>query len=112
MNKAIKQKWLKALRSDEYAQGKTWLCRDIDGEHRFCCLGVLVNGVEGFEKTPSPTPVLGVNVAAHVVSMNHFPSTDFLEKVGLDEELAMELAQMNDDGRTFRQIARTIEAKA
>lgn len=38
MKKAIKKKWIKALRSKEYQQGKYTL-RSSDNE--FCCLGVL-----------------------------------------------------------------------
>ena len=38
MKKNIKKKWLKALRSDKYVQGRNVLhC----GENVFCCLGVL-----------------------------------------------------------------------
>jgi hypothetical protein len=39
----IKEKWLAALRSGEYKQGKGYL-KEIDGatgEARYCCLGVL-----------------------------------------------------------------------
>ena len=39
MNKEIKQKWLEALRSGEYKQGKTRLHNTTD--KTFCCLGVL-----------------------------------------------------------------------
>ena len=37
MNKEIKDKWVKALRSGEYKQGRLYLQRD----NLFCCLGVL-----------------------------------------------------------------------
>lgn len=33
----IKNEWLEALRSDNYAKGTQWLCKD----NKFCCLGVL-----------------------------------------------------------------------
>jgi len=38
MNKRIKSKWLKALRSGKYEQGKYNL---RDSENKYCCLGVL-----------------------------------------------------------------------
>lgn len=38
MNKEIKEKWIKALRSGEYKQGKNVLRRR---DNTFCCLGVL-----------------------------------------------------------------------
>lgn len=39
MNPAIKKKWLAALRSGKYKQGK----RKLRHAGRFCCLGVLCN---------------------------------------------------------------------
>ena len=44
MNKRIKKKWIKALESGEYAQGKGALCVEPDDpkdDTRFCSLGVL-----------------------------------------------------------------------
>jgi hypothetical protein len=56
MNPEIKQKWIDALwlatlESGEYLQGKQMLKREINGEVRYCCLGVLCevaikNGLE------------------------------------------------------------------
>jgi hypothetical protein len=44
MNKRMKKKWVTALRSGEYEQGKDHLVTvDQDGTERFCCLGVLCN---------------------------------------------------------------------
>jgi len=37
MNPEIKQKWIVALRSGEYNQGKGYLCIN----NKYCCLGVL-----------------------------------------------------------------------
>jgi hypothetical protein len=42
MNPEIKEKWLKALRSGEYAQGKCQLRR----WNSFCCLGVLCDVID------------------------------------------------------------------
>lgn len=38
MKKNVMTKWVKALRSEKYKQGKELLCTDDD---KFCCLGVL-----------------------------------------------------------------------
>ena len=38
MNKQIMKRWVKALRSGKYKQGKNWLNA---GNKKFCCLGVL-----------------------------------------------------------------------
>lgn len=40
MNEEWKDKWVKALRSGEYQQGKELLC---DDKNNFCCLGVLTD---------------------------------------------------------------------
>lgn len=43
MNKRVKKKWLKALRSGEYEQGRFRLLKRGDDQtpDKFCCLGVL-----------------------------------------------------------------------
>lgn len=37
----IRKRWIAALRSGEYKQGRERLCRTIDEEQHWCCLGVL-----------------------------------------------------------------------
>jgi hypothetical protein len=50
MNKRIKRKWLEALRSGKYKQGRSELHRMEEGEngpeHKYCCLGVLCDLAE------------------------------------------------------------------
>lgn len=41
MNPEIKARWVAALRSGNYAQGRHALRRVIDGKDKYCCLGVL-----------------------------------------------------------------------
>lgn len=41
MDQQVKKKWIKALRSGEYKQGVGSLRRIVEGEARYCCLGVL-----------------------------------------------------------------------
>ena len=43
MKKNIMKKWVKALRSGEYVQGKGALCRVGKEYDYFCCLGVLTD---------------------------------------------------------------------
>ena len=43
MKKSIMKKWVKALRSGEYAQGKYALCYAGKEYDYFCCLGVLTD---------------------------------------------------------------------
>lgn len=113
MKKAIKQTWLKALQSGDYAQGTNYLCEQGDTEQRFCCLGVLINESEGFDELPRIRPDdLFCSETAYQDDSNTFPSSQFLQSVGLEEELAYELAEMNDSGHTFEQIAQLIAERA
>jgi len=44
MNPEVKKKWVNALRSGNYKQGKGRLvspCKNEDGRYEYCCLGVL-----------------------------------------------------------------------
>lgn len=43
MNKRVKRKWLKALRSGQYWQGIDQLVNCSPNKDSFCCLGVLTN---------------------------------------------------------------------
>lgn len=43
MKKSVMKKWVEALRSGEYVQGKNELCNTRGNTHKFCCLGVLTN---------------------------------------------------------------------
>lgn len=93
MNKRLKAKWLRALRSGEYAQGNGRL---KDGK-RYCCLGVLL-AVKG-----------GVEVGRYGL-YGHLPAK---HSCGLSDEIQETLAGMND-GRlgkpySFTQIANFIE---
>lgn len=86
MSPKVKAKWVKALRSGEYQQ-TVEAYRDRKG---FCCLGVLhvINGL-------SCDPGLSfVGIQA---------------KFGIDKSDLEELADLNDEGATFEQIALCIE---
>lgn len=101
MPQEIKTKWIEALRSGEYKQGKDTL-KDENGA--CCCLGVLQMCVQG-----------EVDMEDEVTSAA-MPRRDFF--VTLDPEhnteeylprLAHVLAELNDDGDTFERIADIIE---
>lgn len=116
MNKVIRQKWIDALRSGEYKQGKGRL---RNSENEFCCLGVLcdlaakegvVKEVAGFDEfyydggslTPPP-------------SVKEWAESD-LECLDIDYTMGVEghYTELNDDehGLTFDQIADLIEVFA
>ena len=46
MNPKWKKKWIKALRSEKYKQGRGALRKRIRDDSKFCCLGVLCDLVD------------------------------------------------------------------
>jgi hypothetical protein len=94
MDAKLKAKWIKALRSGEYKQGKTFLYKA--NEEAYCCLGVLC-AINGVSRT----------------KMESECTTDI---VWFDSGLAKETRSllgdvMNDqEGKSFAEIADWIEA--
>lgn len=118
MNPEVKAKWLEALRSGEYEQ-TTGMLRSRD--NKFCCLGVLTDlaireGVVpqwkpsdagdyyhcagNYELTPQ-------KVADWAGMMSRNESIFFVEGDGTERDLT--LAEMNDGGCSFAEIADAIE---
>ena len=99
MNKRIKAKWLKALRSGRYKQGHNRLYEDRE----YCCLGVLCKAMD--------TPIR---------KYAGFLSGDILAKAGITGQQESRLVGLNDghhshsggyiEPKTFDQIADWIEA--
>ena len=94
MKREPKKKWIKALESGRYKQTQGNL--ELDG--RYCCLGVLC-------KTMRIDPQTAKSSFEYELL-----SESFLEKVGLTEEEQSKLAGMNDNGKSFREIAAYIRA--
>ena len=101
MNKQLKTKWLKALRSGEYAQGTEHYVTAGKKYDSFCCLGVLcdiqdavwdMNGYNNGYKIASKT----------LVGDDWVPN-------GPDWAAQNCLADMNDGGDSFKKIAKYIE---
>lgn len=118
MKKEIAEKWVAALRSGEYKQGKEFLRTATD---EFCCLGVLCdlavkNGViisprprgEGRAYEYDGDSISGVS-SRTVRTWSGL--RDFLGEFFKDELRTgkMSLARMNDNGKTFTEIADIIE---
>lgn len=119
MNKEIKEKWVAALRSGEYKQGKSALKETQDGKDAFCCYGVLCD----------------LAVAAGVAEATRFEdnrTTQYNDQAGslssfylpdgvtrwaglairnhvIIDGIREDLADHNDHGKTFEQIADAIE---
>lgn len=126
VNTEIVTAWVRALRSGEYEQGQGQL-RDLDD--KFCCLGVLCDlavkaGVDvkvqadkssysydGHGDFPPPAvgDWIGVDVA---VPFYEKPETETCDAKGCGCCVETHtLAELNDDGMSFEQIAEVIEGK-
>ncbi len=116
MDKEIKERWLRDLRSGEFKQGRGRL-RKFNGE--YCCLGVLANQ-GALENVASWTEgnygyyVGGGNIAilsAKLVTWSGL-SDEFgvLPKpVQFGNKLCRSLTDLNDEGMSFKEIADVIE---
>lgn len=113
MNKRIAARWVERLRSGEIPQGVRHLGA-VDGKR--CCLGVLCDiAVEdGVIEAPaiseagrldSPSPSLSY------AGFDSLPHPSIYRWSGIAEGFAQYLAEMNDAGATFEQIADLIEAE-
>lgn len=115
MNKDIKEKWVTALRSGEYEQGRGYLA--VDG--KYCCLGILCElaHAEGItnkathQGTYAEYSVYGKGMSAGVL-----PS-EVIEWAGLSsdnpeleiDDTLQTAATWNDAGTAFEVIAKGIE---
>jgi len=115
--------WVNALRSGDYEQGQDYLCRD----GKFCCLGVLCEiqglpkqNVEGdiyfvFDNMNSYATKRAVQQsviprAAQATILEDLNLTQVVEdEVGDKLSLHTRLICMNDEGRSFNEIADFIE---
>lgn len=91
----VRARWCEALRSGKYQQGRRKL---VSRGPRHCCLGVLVEVLDGWGGDCHPDLIL--------------PPDRILKAAGIDRNEAFRLAQMNDGRRaTFAEIADEIEAR-
>lgn len=99
-NQEVKAKWIAALRSGDYMQG-TGELKSQDG--RFCCLGVLEDIEPSVRKDGPHRGVLHSMTWERLGGTNRFvcPPTVLCQTV---------LSEMNDQGRSFAEIADFIEA--
>jgi hypothetical protein len=119
MDTQIKQQWVTALRSGEYTQASG----NLRTEEGYCCLGVLCDLYS--KDTRDSSTEWEVN---HTADARPIPFYNFMDQgsflpiavkhwAGLDkaspliylDDVKMDLAQVNDSGSTFTQIAQLIE---
>ena len=122
MKKNIMKKWVKALRSGEYLQGTGYLAQEDNiGNYRFCCLGVLCNIMQeekgGVRITDYAFNFFGKKVYSYdgddsVLKDKVKKWSGIKNGVGkfkYKNNRTGFLANLNDRGKTFKQIADIIE---
>lgn len=116
MNQDLKEKWIKALRSGDYKQGKGYLNQNNE---KYCCLGVLCNvyGIEWKEIQRVSgfiiSGIFGLNDPDELNNLNisRVP-LNISNEIGLTDWAQDTLINMNDrinDNLDFTQIADWIE---
>lgn len=111
MNGIIKQRWVDALRSGNYAQGTGFLRQNGDGlpVDKWCCLGVLCDlaAQDGYGHWEGDS-IVSVYVDGLEHKVETMPTDLVLEWAGVEQTMADALANMNDNGDSFDTIAEHI----
>ena len=132
MKPEIKKLWIDALLSGEYEQGRGVLCRNnLDGTTEWCCLGVLTDlaikaGIVMEIKMADSDDPSNPNAVFFDDSHEKLPvkvqewsgiETDLgeysYEDINIDDDdivIDQTLAEDNDNGTTFKQLASIIES--
>lgn len=100
MNKWVKRKWLKALRSGEYGKGSGYL----GWSGKYCCLGVLA-----CELVPEFVHLNQENTIMDVDRSNNYLPDDLATLIGLSNGIQGTLADINDQSYTFDKVIDYIE---
>lgn len=108
MNADLKAKWIEALRSGKYAQGKNAMRTTED---TYCCLGVLCDVVDPAAWGASAGYSSYIFKYKNDNRRGYLP-WDLAKEIGLSAEMQAQLAAMNDEGDSFQEIAAVIEQEA
>jgi len=117
MKKKIAEQWVRALRSGRYKQGKDCLREHTPDGLRYCCLGVLCRISKLGNFTADDYYYTGVAVkndesnqylpeGVQKWAKMYSPEGHTQDEIGTNEE---SLVDLNDSGKTFREIAKYIE---
>jgi len=106
MKKDIADKWVKALRSGEYEQGRDHLKR----ANKYCCLGVLCE-ISGLSKWDGKSS--GINSYFHSDALlpNEIQTWAKMKSFGGRLRNGTTLTSLNDSGFNFDNIADIIETE-
>jgi len=99
MNAQVQERWVEALKSEKYKQGKLHL---RDSDDNFCCLGVLCDIFNPNHWKKGKRHYL-------FLEENYFPSYEIQVWSGLNKTVMKTLADMNDAGHSFLDIAHYIK---
>jgi hypothetical protein len=115
-----RERWIEALESGRYKQTDGTL-REVNGKNAsYCCLGVLCDlemekgqrwtSSHGSEFVIKP---LFTDVPTEVPFGGYvdYPPDSILKKLKVSDDLAKTLADMNDSGKTFKDIAAFLRKK-
>lgn len=107
MKSDIKEKWVAALESGEYKQTTGRLTQKVDDEFSYCCLGVLSKVCDVPVVGASTNPRFDYSKMTDIPldCWSGMPSGTFMHDIGIKWEVYQQLAQMNDNGSTFTEIA-------
>jgi len=114
------RKWVKALRSGKYKQGRDYLCQLYGEEREFCCLGVACElFIRSGNKLRTAVRSDGGNYVEYGGNRGIVPGK-VREWLGLRDNLGeyvnkngltSSLADLNDRGKSFENIADIIESQ-
>jgi hypothetical protein len=111
MDEKTKTKLLKALRSGKYPQGQRQLVRtNGEGTKFYCCLGVLAD-VLGWPILENTVIAPDGNVETTSLGLNNRTYSKRDDVKPLSYLAQADLMQMNDDGKSFEEIATYIEER-
>jgi hypothetical protein len=103
LKKKVKTKWVNALRSGKYRQGKGHLCEfNSKGRLRHCCLGVLGN-IVGVDNESMNGWSMPSDIAWEGIFTKAFKK-DSVGNISFNH-----LARLNDNKKSFKYIANWIE---
>lgn len=119
----FKVKWIKALRSGEYAQGQSCLRLNEGSKPQFCCLGVACDLFDSSRWGYQPPPDSERRKEQEWAGESRLPPNEldeevFVLKSRVNDEMNLadvlydafdKLARLNDNGKTFVEIADWIE---
>lgn len=120
MNKENITKWIEALRSGNYTQGRgrLHLTRTTDGVDRFCCLGVACDLYRQEHQIEKVVLNNGTIMYGNERESNYLPVEvrKWLETNDPNNPFAITsieqfLAKLNDNGKSFNEIAAIIEGR-